>query len=50
MARIGKVPVAAAAAIATPDSSNFVLVFIDSTSGKISWKKSDGNVVVVTSA
>lgn len=48
--RLGKIPVVAAANVAIPESSDFVFVYIDSVSGKISWRKSDGTVVTVTSA
>lgn len=50
MARIGKIPVMAAAAVATPEDATFVLAYIDSTTGNFSVKKSTGATVSVALA
>lgn len=47
MARIGKIPVMAAAAVAKPDDATFVFLFIDSGTGKLSTKDTVGTVVIV---
>lgn len=48
--RTGKIPVQAAANVATPEDASFVFLYIDSTSSKLSWKNSAAAVVTITSA
>jgi|CXWL01.1.fsa_nt_gi hypothetical protein len=50
MARIGKLPVVAAANVPTPEDATYVNAYIDSVTGNLSVKKSTGVVTSVALA